>query len=281
MLLKNRYKNEYNEIEGTAFFPFFNKDITVKCRKGVSLEYAEKCLHYLEKVDEKLILQICKYAEFYLKDTLENTSIGELYYDEKEPFPHDDLLDLLQYFQFEILYIEEPPAPFADSFEVLNLYGGCDWQEYEGIQCLVKNGEVIFLGGYNSWSVWNDYSKDYIGNYVLYERRDELRKMAAEKTEQENYWRYRRFARWRSKGLSAVHKLENFSDVVLASKENVDPKEATKILEDTYLFQMMNEYPKLLEESIDFWYECYCIEKEKDIGELVMYISENCQWNLF
>lgn len=43
----------------------------------------------------------------------------------------------------------------------------------------------------------------------------------------------------------------------------------------------MKEYPELLEESIDLWYECYCIEKEKDVGELVMHISKNCQWNLF
>ncbi len=80
MLLKNSYKNEFGETEGTAFFPYFNKEITVICRKGVSPEYAQKCLKYLAEIDEGFILQICKCAEFYLKDTLENTSIGELYY---------------------------------------------------------------------------------------------------------------------------------------------------------------------------------------------------------
>lgn len=281
MLLKNSYKNEFGETEGTAFFPYFHKEITVKCRKGVSSEYAEKCLKYLEEADEELILQICKYAEFYLKDTLENTSIGELYYDEGEPFPHDNLLEMLQYFSFEVLYIDEPPASAEGSGKVLNLYGGCDWEEDEGIQCLVKNKEVIFLGGFNAWSVWRDYSRDYIGNYVLYERRDELRKMAAAERRVEDNWRTERFVRWRDKGLPAVHKLERFADVVLPSKEKVDPKEATRLLEETYLFQMMDEYPQLLEESIDFWYECYRIEKEKDIEELVTYIFENCEGDLF
>ncbi len=98
----------------------------------------EKCLKYLEEVDEDLILQICKYAEFYCKNT------------------------------FETLYIDEPPASAEGPCKVLNLSGGCDWEEDEGIQCLVKNGEVIFLGGFNAWSVWRDYSRDYIGNYVLY-----------------------------------------------------------------------------------------------------------------
>lgn len=76
MRLRNGYKNEFGDMEGTAFFPYFNKDITVICRDGVSAEYVEKCLKYLEEVDETLILQICKYAEFFLKDKLENTSIG-------------------------------------------------------------------------------------------------------------------------------------------------------------------------------------------------------------
>ena len=283
MLLKNSFKNKYGEIEGKAFFPYFNKEVTVICRKKVSAEYVEKCLQYLEKVDEALLLQICKYAEYYLKDILENTSIGELYYGENEPFPHKGLLDLLQYISFEIMYIEEPPASEVDTHEILNLYGGCDWQEDEGIQCLVRHGEVVFLGGYGNLSVWNDYSDDYICNYVLYEKRNELCKSAAEKKKENDTknWRIERFTRWRNKGPAAVHKLEYFVDNIIAFRENIEALAATKQFEATYLFQMMDEYPKLLEESVDFWYKCYCIENEKDIGELVMYISENCQWDLF
>lgn len=282
MRLSNIYKNEFGQIEGTAFFPYFNKEITVICKKGVSSEYAEKCLKYLEEIDEALILQICKYAEFFLKDTLENTSVGEI--GDEEAFPYDNLLDLLQYFSFETLYIEEPPKSAANSSEihVLNLSGGCDWWEDEGLQCLVKNGEVIYLGYFNDLSVWDScYSESYTSNYVLYERRDELCKKAAEERKEKDDWQIQRFARWRTKGLSAVQKLQLFVDDVLASKENVDLKEATNLLENSYLYQLMNEYPKLLEESIEFWYECYCIEKEKDIGELVMYICENCEWNMF
>ncbi len=241
----------------------------------------DKCLGYLEKVDERLILQICKYAENYLNDILINTSIGELYYDEEEPFPHDDLLGMLQYFSFEILYIDEPPQSMNASFEVLNLYGGCDWQEDEGIQCLVKKGEVIFLGGYNNFSVWKDYSKDYIGNYVLYEKRSEFSKIAAKQIQDKDNWKSERFTRWIDKGIATVHKLECFADEILAVREDMEPKKATIIFEDTYLFQMMEEYSKLLEESLEFWYKCYCVEKEEGIGELVKYISETCQWNLF
>lgn len=288
MRLKNSYKNEFGELEGTAFFPYFKKKITVICRGEVSPEYVEKCLGYLEEVDEALILRICKYAEFFLKDTLENTSIGEMMWGDAEAFPHDGLLELLQYFSFHTLYIDEPPESVADASEisVLNLSGACDWQEDEELQCLVKNGEVIYLGYFGAANIWYDYfSESYYGNYALYERRNELREKAAKKvtTEkaEERDWRTDRFVRWRDKGLSIAHRLEDFADHVLTSKENVNPREATEILEATYLYQLMNEYPQLLEESTDFWEECYCIEKEKDIGELVRHICENCQWDMF
>ncbi|MCM1063401.1 MAG: hypothetical protein NC420_02835 [Eubacterium sp.] len=280
--LKNVHTNGSGEREGTAFFPYFNREITVICREGVTSEYAEKCLEYLEEVDETLILQICKYAEFYLKDILENTSIGELYYGEGEPFPHDGLLGMLQYFRFEILYIEEPPAaPGSDNVRALNLYGGCDWQEDEGIQCLVKDGEVIFLGGFGMLSVWRDHSRDHIGNYVLYEKRDELRREAAEKRKKEDGWKIGSFAYWKTKGLyPALHKLEFFT-AYLSTKENLTPKDVTGLLEDTYLYGLMQEYPELMEESIEFWYECYRIEKASGEGALVEHICENCQWDMF
>lgn len=279
-----QYKeNEFGQVEGTAFFPYFNKEITVICREDVSSEYVEHCREYLETVDETLILQICKYAEFFLKDMVENTSIADI--GDEFPWPYDNLLGLLQYFGFECLYIDSPPESIAAPFKinVLNLSGYCDWWEDEGLQCLIKDGEVVYLGYFDGMNIWNDqfYSGEhYIGNYVLYERWDELRKKAAERIAQRDPWRTERSARWYRKGLPTT-KLEHFSDDILASEENVDVKEATEILENSYLFELMNEYPKLLEESMDFWYECYRIEKEQDIGELVRYISENCEWDMF
>ena len=279
MLLKNSHKNEFNQIEGTTFFPYFNKEITVIYEEGISPEYVKKCLKYLETVDETLIIQICKYAEFFLKDKLKNTSIGEVY-----SFPYNNLLDLLQYFSFETMFIEDPPESISDSYEinVLNLSGGCDWWEDEGLQCLIKNGEVTYLGYYDDRSVWHDHSEDHFGNYAVYERWDELSKKAAEshKLTEMDIWRGNRLAHWRAKNLPII-KLERFVDNIVSVRENVDIKGATEIFENSYLFELMTEYPKLLEESSDLWYECYCIEKENGVGELVRYISENCEWNLF
>lgn len=285
MRLSSTHQNEFGEIEGTALFPYFGTEITVVCRKGVSFEYAEKCLKYLEAVDKELILQICKYAEFFLKDTLENTSVGEL--GESEAFPYDDLLDLLQYFSFDTLYIDEPPRDIAGSSEinVLNLSGGCAWRD-DGIQCLVKNGEVLYLGDFYVLDIWqNNYSENCYGNYVLYEslceRRKKWPKLTAEDVKGIDIGRTQRFFdHWNNRNSRMTHKLKTFADTI-ALKEKLDFKEAVEALEDSYLYQLMNEYSQLLEESIDFLYECFCIEKEKDPGALMQYICENIEWDMF
>lgn len=284
MRLRNSFINEFDQMEGTAFFPYLNKDITVICRKGVSSEYTEKCLEYLEEVDDVLMLQICKYAEVFLKATLENTSVGDL--GDEEAFPYDDLPDLLQYISFETLYIEEPPESIKDASEakVLNLTGGCEWWEDEGLQCLVRDGEVIYLGYFEDLSVWGDYSEMYIGNYVLYEsyreRLLEYKKNIAVKTGDGQTRTQSFYDHWNEKGSLIRQKVTDLVNHISA-KESISFGEAVVALEDTYFYQLMNEYPQILEENNDFWYECYRVEKETDAGELMRYICENCEWDLF
>lgn len=284
MRLHDSFINEFGQMEGTAFFPYFSKDITVICRKGVSPEYTEKCLGYLEEVDDALMLQICKYAEFFLKDKLENTSVGEL--GDEEAFPYDELLDLLQYISFETLYIEEPPESIKDASEtkVLNLAGGCEWWEDEGLQCLVRDGKVVYLGYFEDFSVWGDYSEMYIGNYVLYEgyrerlleyKRNMVVTTGDGQTRTQSFYDH-----WNEKGFLVRQKITDLVNHISA-KESISFGEAVITLEDTYFYQLMNEFPQILEEDVDFWYDCYCVEKETDAGELMRYICENCEWDLF
>jgi len=282
MRLKNIFTNEFGQTEGTAYFPYFDRDITVICREGVPLEYAESCLAYLEEVDETLILQICKYAEYFLKDTLENTSVGEL--DDEESFPYEKPLDLLQYMSFETLYIEKPSESIenSDQIKALNLSGGCDWWEDEGLQCLVRDGRVIYLGYFGDLSVWGDYSRMRIGNYVLYESHRESLQKPENKAPQlsETHMQTQQFYDyWNGKGHQVTQKINHLRDRI-AAREQISPGEAIRVLETTYLYELMKEYPQLLEESVDFWFECYCIEKETDMGEMVCHICENCEWDM-
>ncbi len=286
MRFKNSFKDEFGRTEGTAFFPYFNKEITVICKEELPSEYIERQLGYLEQVDEALMLQICKYAEFWLKDVLENTSAGEGPEGE-EAFPYDSPLDLLQYFGIHTLYIENPPEsiPGSDEMSVLNLSGYCDWWEDEGLQCLVRDGKVIYLGYFEDASVWADYSRIEVGNYVHYEAlRERLEK--AKKPVIAEDWKPSEAQLFHNKwsgheaGSRLSSKMMKFIQYI-SQKENVSVGEAIIILEGLCLYQIMNDYPQFLEESFDFWCECYCVEKESDAGELMRYICENGEQDLF
>lgn len=58
------------------------------------------------------------------------------------------------------------------------LSGGCEWQEDEGLHCLIKNGHVVYMGSWNDEDVWDERllnDDNYLSNYVLYPKREELR----------------------------------------------------------------------------------------------------------
>ncbi len=169
--------DEFDRVTGYVEFPYFHKQIEVACDEGVTAEYVAQSVRWLSEVDEALVREICQYALYYLQDELESTSKGELL-DEgiqniQEP------LEVLRYMEFGSLDIKVPREP---EILVLNLSGGCDWQEDEGLHCLIKNGHVVYMGSWNDEDVWDERLLDddnYLFNYVLYPKREELRQKAA------------------------------------------------------------------------------------------------------
>ena len=144
-ILINARIDEFDRMTGYAEFPYFHKQIEVVCEEGVTAEYAARSIRWLAEVDEALVREICQYALYYLQDELESTSKGELLDEEIQHI--QEPLEILRYMEFSGLDIKLPNEP---EIPVLNLSGGCDWQEDEGLQCLIKNGHVVYMG------YWND-----------------------------------------------------------------------------------------------------------------------------
>lgn len=106
------------------------------------------------------------------------------------------------------MYIDEPPESIDQSSEinVLNLSGSSDWREDDRIQCLVKNGEVLYES--------------------LSEKRKTWQKLTAEEAREIDVGRTQRyFDYWNAKGYFMIHKLKKFLDT-LAIKEKWDFKDA-------------------------------------------------------
>ena len=176
-ILINAGTDEFDRMTGYAEFPYFHKQIEVVCEEGVTAEYAAQSIQWLAEVDEALVREICQYALYYLQDELESTSKGELL---DEDIQHiQEPLEILRYMEFSGLDIKLPNEPESP---VLNLSGGCDWQEDEGLHCLIKNGHVVYMGSWNDEDVWDEHLLDdgqYLVNYVLYPQRKALQQKVA------------------------------------------------------------------------------------------------------
>ena len=258
--------DEFGRIVGYTEFPCLHKQIEATCHEGVTPEYADRSLQWLAAVDEAQMREICQYAMYYLQDQLGSTSVGELLDEEIQHLR--DPLEILRYMDFGMLDIEAPEDPETP---VLNLGGGCDWREDEGLQCLMKNGRVVYLGTWNDLSVWdrgllND--DQYLCNYVLYPRREELRQKAAGRLEENppKPMPHLEFP------MSAP--IRFFVEGILAVRESCTREEAWARLEDTRLMALIREDPSLAWEDAELLYRCWCMEREQGAVEMEVYLWE-------
>ncbi len=270
-VLKGADRNEFEQIEGKALFPYFQKEIDVFCSPKVSPEYVQKTLEWLSEIDKTRMEEICRYASYYLRDELENTNVGDLMDQGAQHL--ESPLDVLNYMEFSFLTIEEPEDL---EIPVLNLGGGCDWREDEGIQCLIRNGQIIYIGLWNDYSVWGKYylnDDQYLSNYVLYERREELRSKAAERLKRKPLEKHCHLE------IPMNSPIRTFVEIKLMNMEKCTIREAWARFEKTLLFEFMKDYPELVAEGSDFLYRCFCIEQEQGPGDMAEYIEKSCKWS--
>ena len=261
-------EDEFGNMCGFAPFPYFQRNIEVTCEDGVTPEYAAKSLQWLAQVDEALIREICQYACYYLQDTLERTSVGELLDEEIQHI--QDPMEILRYMDLGMLHISEPLDP---GIPVLNLSGGCDWREDEGLQCLIREGRTVYLGSWSDLDIWRSPclgEENYLFNYVYYPRRDELRARTAE-----------RLAEHPVKVIPHLEipmssPLRHFIEGPFARLEGCSEEEAWARIENTLLFEFLQEYPRLMEESDLFRHRCFCMERDQGPGEMAQYLAERC-----
>ncbi len=261
-------EDEFGNMCGFAPFPYFQRNIEVTCEDGVTPEYAAKSLQWLAQVDEALIREICQYACYYLQDTLERTSVGELLDEEIQHI--QDPMEILRYMDLGMLHISEPLDP---GIPVLNLSGGCDWREDEGLQCLIREGRTVYLGSWSNLDIWRSPclgEENYLFNYIYYPRRDELRARTAE-----------RLAEHPVKVIPHLEipmssPLRHFIEGPFARLEGCSEEEAWARIENTLLFEFLQEYPRLMEESDLFRHRCFCMERDQGPGEMAQYLAEHC-----
>ena len=265
-ILINVEIDEFDRVTGNVEFPYFHKQIEVTCDEGVTAEYVAQSIRWLAEVDEALVREICQYALYYLQDELESTSKGELL---DEGIQHiQEPLEVLRYMEFCSLDIKIPKEP---EIPVLNLSGGCDWQEDEGLHCLIKNGHVVYMGSWNDEDVWDERllnDDNYLFNYVLYPQREVLRQKVAERLKQNPPKKIPHLE------FAINSPVRKFVEFLLAGSEHCTPEEAWAKLEGTRLMVLLQEDSSLAWEDASLLYRCYCMERDLGAVDMEVYLWE-------
>lgn len=143
------------EIEGKVHFDLFAKDIDVMIEDPDCEEYAEKCAKYLNELNDDLIIHLCKSSIKYCNDFLE--AIGEA----KKTFQNPrDVLPLIH----PILLIV--PGLSSENDPVIHLELNCDWEVEHGMEWIIRNDKVLYVGAFNGEDPMRDFTQKDTWNFA-------------------------------------------------------------------------------------------------------------------
>ncbi|SES44958.1 hypothetical protein SAMN05518872_11625 [Psychrobacillus sp. OK032] len=155
MVIKNLKTNEYSELEGEAYLELFDLNIKVYIDQESDIEYADLCITYFNSLSEGLIDEICKASIRYCNEFLDD--IGE---DIKEFSKSTDVLPLITPNTFYI------PHPKNKNEPVIDLELICSWEEEHGMEWIIRDGKVMYVGPYNGVNPYGDCDIEEDWNYA-------------------------------------------------------------------------------------------------------------------
>ena len=159
-LIKNIFENEFEEMEGEVYFGYIGKYIHLRFGKDVPEEYVHKVAERLNEFTEEIMCKICNYSIRYCLDKLESYEDIETDIDVDE---FNDCFSILEYMEIEGLVVNKPD----DLKDIgINLEGSCDWDEEQGIQWLIKEDDVVYVGPWSMLNIWHSPYENSLFNYA-------------------------------------------------------------------------------------------------------------------
>ena len=146
-------------IEGKAYCALWDKDIAVDIYDDVPLEYVDKCVEAMNSMSKELIETICRAAKVYCLDFLDAIGGAELNdinmtiaVDENTP-----PLDMLKCFEVSSIVVPTPKDITSIGYQ---LSGNCEWEEEHGIEIVILDDKLVYLGEFTDESPWVDHSEE-------------------------------------------------------------------------------------------------------------------------
>ena len=141
--------------DGTVFSTLFDREIKVMLSDGGSQAYAQCCANVLNSLSQKLIDDFCAASIRYCNGFLE--AVGE----PLREFPHR--ASVLKLIEDGMLIVPETPDP---QLPVVHMELNCDWESEHGLELIIRDSRLIYLGGYDGYDPSQSDQTVY-GNYAI------------------------------------------------------------------------------------------------------------------
>ncbi len=154
-------------IEGTLHLGMFDgdkADIDIRAR-NCSEEYVQRCAEMLVELSgeqkEKLLKATAAYALEYVEEYGWEDPDDEWDFTENSPIE-----DILKYV-FPVAITITPPKECVeeDAPPAIDMELSCVWELEHGLEWMIRDGEVLYVGSYDGVSPWRDLSNK-AGNYI-------------------------------------------------------------------------------------------------------------------
>ena len=152
-LIKNVEEGEFG-IEGEVFFRKFDKYISLSIEDD-NLSFAQECAEYLNSLSEDVVEDLCEASIRYCNSFLD--AIGE-------PIKSfNKASDVLELIYPSVLLV---PYPENEKVPVIHMELNCDWEPEHGMEWVVRENKVLYVGAFNGEDPWSDYSQKDTWNYA-------------------------------------------------------------------------------------------------------------------
>jgi hypothetical protein len=146
--IRNIRDTKYGQ-EGEVYWKLFDRHITLLNLDGAGPAYMEKCAAYLNGLDESLIDELCR-ASLRYRDAFYK-AVSERRRKIKNP---RDVLGIVKPRTLVIPEEKDPDVP------VVSIGFSCEWEPEHGMQWLVREGRILFVGPQGEARPWADKEDD-------------------------------------------------------------------------------------------------------------------------
>lgn len=158
---KNLERNVYsNLLEGDIWVEGLSQTIRISYDPRLDVDYVQNSIRYLNdnlpQIQALLAPSILKFCKQQMEDYPDVD-----YPDGMERIALSSVWDFVAIEELHIDFCE----PDVRQVKVLNLYGSCNWEFEDGLQWLIRDGEVLYSGPWNDYHVWQPAEQFACGNY--------------------------------------------------------------------------------------------------------------------